>query len=125
MNYVINPRVFYWIQVLSVLQTVFALFGVTFTIAAIGLLIGYIYNKSEYEHGEYQRNKHYMHICKKWLDITGPIGIMLILASIFIPGRTTSIEMLIARTATFDNVNWSVQQIKEIVDYIVNAMKTI
>ena len=37
MNYVINPRVFYWIQVLSVLQTVFALFGVTFTIAAISL----------------------------------------------------------------------------------------
>lgn len=125
MNYVINPQVFYWINVFSILQMVFALFGGAFTMAAIGLLIGYIYNKSEYERGEYKTNKHYMQTCKKWMIITGPIGIVLVLASIFIPGRTTSIEMLIARTATFDNVNWSVQQIKEIVDYIVNAMKTI
>lgn len=125
MNYVINPQVFYWINVFSILQMVFAIFGGAFTIAAIGLLIGYIYNKSEYERGEYRENKHYMQTCKKWMAVTGPIGIVLVLASIFIPGRTTSIEMLIARTATFDNVNWSVQQIKEIVDYIVNAMKTI
>lgn len=125
MNYIINPQVFYWIQVLSILQTVFALFGVTFAIAAICLLIGYICNKSEYERGGYKDNKCYMQACRKWMAITIPIGIVLIMASIFIPGKTTSIEMLIARTATFDNVNWSVQQIKEIVDYIVSAMKTI
>lgn len=125
MNYVIEPTVFYWINVFSILQTVLAIFGATFTIASICLLIGYICNKSEYEYGKYSENKRYMQTCKKWLTITGPIGIVLVLASIFIPGRTTSIEMLIARTATFDNVNWSVQQIKEIVDYIVNAMKTI
>jgi len=49
----------------------------------------------------------------------------MIIFSIFIPGKTTSVEMLIAKTATFDNVNLSVQQIKDVVDYIVQAIKTI
>lgn len=51
------------------------------------------------------------------------IGLVLIILSVFIPSKQTSIEMMVARTATFDNVDWSVQQVKEIVDYIVNALK--
>ena len=51
------------------------------------------------------------------------VGGVLVLISIFIPRKQTSVEMLVAKTATFDNVNWTVQQVKEIIDYIVSALK--
>lgn len=123
-NYVINPQVFYWINVLNDLRTVFALIGSLFEIGFICLVIGWIYNAIEAKNG-YEDNEDYMKACRTWAIVTGIIGFVLITASIFIPGRTTSIEMLIAKTATFDNVNWTVQQVKDMVDYIVHAIKGI
>lgn len=123
-NYVINPQVFYWINVLSILQTVFAAIGVVFATAFICLVGGWVYNAAKAKNG-YEDNEEYMKVCRTWAIVTGIIGFVLITASIFIPGRTTSIEMLIAKTATFDNVNWTVQQVKDMVDYIVRAIKGI
>jgi len=123
-NYVINPQVFYWINVLSILQTVIAIIGGVLVTAFICLVAGWIYNASEAKNG-YEDNEVYMKVCKTWAIVTGIVGFVLITASIFIPGRTTSIEILIAKTATFDNVNWSVQQVKDVVDYIVHAIKGI
>lgn len=123
-NYVINPQVFYWINVLSILQTVIAIIGGVLITAFICLVAGWIYNAALARNG-YENSKDYMKVCRSWAIVTGIIGFVLIVASIFIPGRTTSIEMLIAKTATFDNVNWSVQQVKDVVDYIVHAIKGI
>jgi len=123
-NYVINPQVFYWISVLSILQTVFATIGVIFATAFICLVTGWVYNAVEMKRG-YERNALYMKVFKTWTIVTGIVSFVLITAAIFIPGRTTSIEMLIAKTATFDNVNWTVQQVKDIVDYIITAIKSI
>lgn len=123
-NYVINPQVFYWINVLSILQTVFAIIGGVLASAFICLVIAWVYNAVEMKRG-YERNAFYMKVFKTWAIVTGIIGFVLITAAIFIPGRTTSIEMLIAKTATFDNVNWTVQQVKDMVDYIITAIKII
>lgn len=123
-NYVINPQVFYWINVLSILQTVIAIIGGVLITAFICLVAGWIYNAALARNG-CEDNKDYMKVCRTWAIVTGIIGFVLIVASIFIPGRTTSIEMLIAKTATFDNVSWSVQQVKDVVDYIVHAIKGI
>lgn len=122
-NYIIAPQVFYWINVLGILQTVFGIFGGLFITAFIILAVSWVYNATQAK--EYYSYKKYIKVCKKWAIITGILGSIMIIASIFIPGRTSSIEMLIAKTATFDNVNWSVQQIKDIVDYIVQAIKAI
>ncbi len=123
-NYVINPQVFYWMNVFAVLQTVLAVFGGTCVVAFFGLVVGWIYNSCEVKEG-YESNLFYLKACKRWAIITGIVGFTLVTAAIFIPGRTTSIEMLIAKTATFDNVDWTVQQIKDVVDYIVQAIKGI
>lgn len=123
-NYIIDPRIFYWINVLDTVQIVFVGIGVTCLIAFVGFVIGWIYNAGEAEWG-YKSNIYYMKVCKRWTIVTGIIGLILLTASIFIPGRTTSIEMLVAKTATFDNVNWTVQQVKEVVDYIVKALQSV
>lgn len=123
-NFIIDPKIFYWINVLDTVQIVFAGIGVTCLIAFAGCAIGWIYNACEAEKG-YKSNVYYMKACKRWTIVTGIIGLILLTASIFIPGRTTSIEMLVAKTATFDNVNWTVQQVKEVVDYIVKALQSV
>ena len=122
-NYIIAPQVFYWINVLSIAHIIFGIFGGVFMAVFIGLLGGWIYNACQAH--EYEDNKFYMKVFKKWAIITGIFTLIMIMLSIFIPNKTTSIEMLVAKTATFDNVDWTVQQIKEVVDYIVQAIKTI
>lgn len=141
-NYIIDPAVFYWINVLSLMQIAFAVIGVFTLTAFIALFITYIYKRyglsepekpekdNRYDMERYQLEMRYyennlkdLRIIKKYMMITLVAGVMMVLVSIFIPGKQTSVEMLIARTATFDNVNWTVQQVKEIIDYIVNALK--
>lgn len=123
-NYIIDPQVFYWINTLAILQTVLGIFGGVSIAISIGMFGGWIYNMIEVERG-YDENLVYMKFFKKCAILTGMFGLVAIITSIFIPGRTTSIEMLIAKTATFENVNWTAQQVKEVVDYIVQAIKTI
>lgn len=123
-NYIIDPQVFYWMNVFGILQTVFAVFGVVLAAAFVGLTVAWVCNSVEVKRG-YERNLIYQKECKKWAIITGIIGLILVTAAIFIPGKTTSVEMLVAKTATFDNVNWTVQQVKEVVDYIVYALTNV
>lgn len=122
-NYIIDPAILYWINTLDLLQTVMGVIGFFFGAGFVVCLVGFIYNTSEAE--EYTENERYAKVCQKWMIVSGIICVICMVAAIFIPGKTTSVEMLVARTATFDNVNWSVQQVKEIVDYIVNAIKGI
>ena len=141
-NHIIDPAAFYWMNVLSIMQTAFSVIGGFTLTAFIALFITYIYKKyglsepekpdkdSRYDVERYQREIRYyendlknLRMIKKYMLITLVAGVLMVLVSIFIPGKQTSVEMLIARTATFDNVNWTAQQVKEIVDYIVNALK--
>lgn len=141
-NYIIDPAVFYWINVLSIMQTVFAVIGGFALTAFIALFITFLYKRywlsepekpdkdSRYDVERYQREMRIyendlkdLRMTKKYMMITLVAGGLMILVSIFIPGKQTSVEMLIARTATFDNVNWTAQQVKEIIDYIVKALK--
>lgn len=141
-NYIIDPAVFYWINVLSIMQTVFAVIGGFALTAFIALFITSLCKRyelsepekpdkdSRYDMERYQREMHFyeddlkdLRMIKKYMMITLVAGCLMVLVSIFIPGKQTSVEMLIARTATFDNVNWTAQQVKEIVDYIVKALK--
>ena len=123
-NYIIDPNAFYWMNVFGIMQTILGVFGGACAIAFVCFLIGWTYNSWEAKRG-YESNLFYLKECRKWAIITGIVGFVLITASIFIPGRTTSIEMMIAKAATFDNVNWTVQQVKDVVDYIVQAIKDI
>ena len=137
-NYIIDPAVFYWINVLGTLQTLFAIIGAFLSIAGIVFVGCYYYQKNnaidykwDTKAAEHVKVKviddDTMTIAKtflKWAKITSVFGIIFIIVSIFIPGKVTSIEMLVARTATFDNVNMTVDGIKELVDYIINAIKS-
>ena len=141
-NYIIDPAVFYWINVLSHMQTAFAVIGGFVACVFIALFATYLYKSYalsepeepdkndrfdmrsyQREMNNYKRDLKDLRMTRKYMMITLVAGSLMILASMFIPGKQTSVEMLVARTATFDNVDWTVQQVKEIIDYIVGALK--
>ena len=127
-NYIIDPSVFYWINVASAVNVVSAILGFMLLIGA-GVAFGAcIYNKQlliENEGKKYYVDKYqqYYKIAKRITITTLIIAIILILIFLFMPGRDTCIQILVAKTATYDNVNWTTQQVKELVDYIVAALK--
>ena len=122
-NYIINPSVFYWIQVLSDLEIVSVMLGIFLMIGA-GITIGYwIYNYIEFTEYERDSYKYYCTLCRRLTFMLGIPGILCILAAIFLPDKQTSVEMLVARTATYDNVSWTVDQVKEVINYIVKALQ--
>ena len=127
MNYIIDPKIFYWMHVLSGLKIVCGLFGGIATAGMIGAICSAIYNY--YNSIVYERNKEhymqYMRIGKKAAWITAIFGIVFLAACVFLPDKETNIQMLVSKAATFDNVDWTVSQVKEIVDYIVQAIKTV
>lgn len=136
MNYIIDPSVFYWINVFGILQTVCAVICGVLLTAGICCCIAYFYYRDDTTKRVYDEKKRdYVYIPDKdKLDrihdlliltkVCFVLGTVLCVASIFIPGKVASVEMLIARTATFDNVNMTVDGIKDLVDYIVTAIKS-
>ena len=141
-NYIIDPAVFYWINVLKYMQTALAVIGGFMLAGFIVLFCAYMYRnygltepkkpdeRNEYEMRRYQEklddyknDLKEVQTIRKYMFVTLIVGALMILISIFIPDKQTSVEMLVARTVTFDNVDWTVQQVKEIVDYIVSALK--
>lgn len=122
-NYIIDPSVFYWIHTLSDLKTLATVLAISLIISTFVLAGMWIYNYCEFEEYELDRNKHSYAICRRLTFTIGIIGILCLLAAVFLPDVQTSTEMLIARTATYDNVNWTVDQVKEVIDYIAKALQ--
>ena len=62
---------------------------------------------------------------KKILTALIVAAVVSIIGVVFIPSKETMIEMLIAKMATEQNVQFSVDTIKNLIDYIVEASKAI
>lgn len=126
-DYIIDPAIFYWLNVLNIvyiLTVITFIFGIIFTFVGFICNIVYMYNfrayPSVYEHGD--------EVAKIWHKVAIVSSIVSAISGlimIFVPDKTTSIEMLIARTTTYENAQLTVQGIKEVVDYIVQAIKSI
>ena len=99
-----------------------------FVLAGLIFFGCYLYYRYESENENYSNSyranyERSSKMYKKWCKIFLSFGIPFIFICVFMPSKAVCIEMLVAKTATFDNVNWTVDQLKEAVDYIVSAMK--
>ena len=118
MDYIINPSWFYWIEVSDCIKGCAIGAAVILLIAAIVLAIA---AKSDDDFCEYKSAN-----AKRKVLIYCLVALAVCVAVIiFVPSKQTLIEMMIARTATYDNVSWTVDQIKEVVDYIITAFKDV
>ena len=119
MNYIIDPIWFYWISVANNLIVTCAVIGGLFGILSMvfgGILIANM---------EYGPNDSDYRAAKKVLKVSIPLSVLLILLSVLIPSKEVLIEMQIAKFATYENAEWTIDAIKGLVDYIVEAIKSV
>lgn len=116
MNYIIDPMWFYWVGVVDDLRGVLSVAAITLGVVALVLLV--------------------WAFCEKVFDgeddiaktITKKAFTLMVMAAVFgllmvaVPSKQTLIEMQVARFATYENAEWTVETIKQAVDYIVEAV---
>lgn len=115
MNYIINPMWFYWLGVVDVLKEIAT---VALAISAIGSTLAGI---ARIVSGEYDDEE--AAIAMRFLKITLPMMIVSALILVLVPSKNTLIEMQIARYATQENAELTIDAIKSAVDYIAQAIK--
>lgn len=114
MNYIVDPSWVYWMNISDVMKMMCLIIG---GIGIIALIIGVPVCLAEaFDEDDYAK-------IRKWAIPIASISITLILAGVFIPSKETLITMKVAELATKENIALTAQQLKEIVDYIINALK--
>ena len=106
-GYIINPAWFYWVNVVNGLKIVAIICATVGAVACIPLIYAVLDEDDDY---------------LKPLWIVGACTVVCIIAAVFIPTKNTLIEMQIAKFATWENAEWTVDAVKDAVDYIVNAI---
>lgn len=116
MDYIINPMWIYWIHVLDGLK----ILNMVLTGIAIGctLILGITWISMSMSDEEEKS-------VLKWLRIFFFCALGFVTIAIFIPSKETMIEMLVARFATHSNIAFGVEQVKEIVDYIIMTLNAV
>jgi len=116
MEYYINPSWVYWINVLDSAKTVAV---VILILCGIGSVVSFwiamenlAFGKDD---GDYKAG---MKCLKVFLALT----VLSLLIVVFVPSKTVMIEMLVARLATKQNVELTVESLKSVVDYVAEAM---
>lgn len=116
MNYIINPMWFYWLGVVNVFNKIA---GVVFIISGIGSVVAGIARivfSGEFDDEEAS-------IAMRFLKVALPLAIISALILVFVPSKNTLIEMQIARYATQENAELTIDAIKSAVDYVVQAIQ--
>ena len=125
MTYMISPMWFYWI---SVVNNVIVAFKVVAFISGIALLcctLFIIFTECEGEKKNFIIFTDYEEEKKNIISIIKlivPVFVISVLGIILIPTREVLIEMQVAKFATTENAQWTLDAIKSAVDYIIQAI---
>lgn len=119
MTYIISPSWVYWLNVLNTVHIIADIIAVLSGIGSAALIFGLILM-----YDDYVGTDTYTQLWRA-AKILSIIFITTVLGAIFIPSSETMLTMKIAELATKENVSLTVQQLKEIVDYIIEAIKSL
>lgn len=116
MNYIINPMWFYWINVADTLRCIAIIAIIVSAVAALVSSVVVLVNSDWKDDCEYQ-------FAVKAFKRMIILLVISCVAFVFLPSKNTLIEMQIARYATPENAELTIDAIKSAVDYIVQAIK--
>lgn len=124
MDYIINPMWFYWLQVVDGLNgCMFAacvIVGIAFAVSLCWYITARFPDDREFDE---LGKVHYVRLGKKFSIGFGVAFFILMIAAILIPSKETLVSMMIAKFATYNNAQLTVDTIKSAVDYIVKAVQ--
>jgi Na+-driven multidrug efflux pump len=110
---------FYWVNVVDTLVVILI---VLLNLAVVACVISGIIAFTTLEYGDDDEDHKAAKRIFKRCFIT---AVVVAIAVILIPTKNTLIEMQIARYATYENAEITIDAIKSAVDYIVDAMKSV
>ena len=127
MTYIINPMWFYWLSVADKIceaTHTLAILLFIFSAAAYVMTAAFKFNALD-DDGFDRECSNYIAGTKAQRIATVLAVLAVIMSAIytFIPSAETLIEMQIARFATVENAEWTLNAIKSATDYIVSARK--
>ena len=127
MNYIINPSWFYWLGVVeSMLHFMVAAFIISIVIVVVSAIIipmniSMIREFPDMSNDERKTAQFFTKALKIAIGVLVISGLVLV----FVPSKETLIEMMIAKQATYENATWTVDALKNAVDYIVQAIQSL
>lgn len=125
MNYIINPIWFYFLSISDGLRTVAVVAMAIGCCGVIVYFIGSLMKQVNARYGEDDPDYRFGLALLKYGRLS-LIGLLVaIVIYIFVPSKDTLIEMQVAKFATYDNAEWTIDAIKNSVDYIVQAIQSI
>ena len=110
MNYIVDPSWVYWIGIAEAAKIISLVVGGLLWIICL-IAVPIFVDDGEWED------------VKKWAMPFIAVAFVLVIIGVFIPSKQTLITMKVAELATKENVTLTANQLKEIVDYIINALK--
>ncbi len=129
-NYIVNPATFYWLNVADGIKTFSIVLSVLSGLATIVIIITWLcclYTSIDTDYTAAWRQEASVR-AKVWKKTIWPFAAVFalsMLAAVFCPSRTTIIEMNIARLATYENAQWTLDTLKQAVDYVVSAIASL
>ena len=134
---VINPMIFYWINVLENLQFMVVFMLLTLSICLLARFFWYNLGLDNIQYGtsySYDKDKREAYIekgnkqialSKKWLTPNIIVVLVCVVICVLIPSRDTMLTMLVADMITYENIELTKDSAMALVDYIVEQVKAI
>lgn len=126
-DYIINPSLFYWVNVVEKLACVCTIAAIVLGIASMaGTAIMMTNNALINEFPSIcTSEKNTNAALKKLVPIGWILTAICLLALIFLPSKETLITMMVAKYATYENASLTVDALKSVVDYIIQAIQSV
>ena len=110
-EYIIDPSWFYWASVFNGLKITLLIVGAAGAIL-LGIATAVALGDSEWDN--LKKKKIYW---AGWI-----VSVLILFCGMFAPSKEVMMQMMVARFLTHENVAYSVETIKEIADYILQAV---
>lgn len=115
MNYIIDPKLVYWISVASAVKMFIIGIAIMLLVICTVILISLGIDSQYYEDEEINAK------LKPVLRVT-IVSIAFIFISLVIPSKETSVEMIVASKVTTESIQATKEEIYNIIDYTVEKI---
>ena len=119
-NYIIDPAWIYWVNICEAVKIVFITIAVLSACVLAAFLIIPFVDKLVFDDVDADHAK-----AKKFIRFVIPVTLLSTAAAIFIPDATTLIGMKVTELIHQSNIDLSADALKSVVDYIVDAIKSL
>ena len=119
---IIEPMWFYWLNVAHNVRiaTIFGL--VLSSVAGVTFILNGLNARQQWQwYGKDKKDVDYVNSVRwlKYGKICMAFAVIFVLIMVFFPSKETLIEMQVAKFVTIENAEWTIDKLKEAVDYIV------